>query len=124
MPHKKSKLNQEQWNDVIAYYQAGHTLAECGRIWGFSGPYIGQVFQKMGVPRRKDFEPARPETAALAPSHTAALFGLTNMEAQPASASSEVSSEASPGRVSSRRRIIAVSDSDKKAEMLYEKDYE
>lgn len=117
----KSKLSEDQWRDLIEYYQAGHTLAECGRIWGLTGEYIGNVLKKRGVPRRGRFEPSRPEKVEFAPPHAQVLFKQT--EATPAPEGTSHSVQVTHhGRASSRRKIIAIHDSDKKAEMLYEKE--
>ena len=89
------------------------------------GEAIGAALKRMGVERRAPFEPSRPEKWANAPPHTQAENIHVVSPTQPETPASEetLASPMQPRRVSSRRKIIALSDSDKKAKMLYEKEY-
>jgi hypothetical protein len=123
---RPSRLTPEQWNDLVEYYQAGHTLTECGKIWGLSQGYIGIKLKKMNIKIRGRFEPSRPEKWDRAPPHTQAenvhVVKPVVVET-PASEGTSINEVKQPRRVSSRRKIIAITDSDKKAQMLYEKEF-
>lgn len=123
---RESRLSPEQWQDLINYYNEGHTLTECGRIWGLSHGYISERFNKMKVKKRARFEPSRPEKFEKAPPHTKAKFehlatAVKEKERDPEALYVFVP-PVRPDRAP-RRKIVTLNDSDKKAVNLYEKEY-
>ena len=50
-------LTEEQWVELIAYYQDGHTYLECAKKFGVSSATVGGFFQKhKEIPRRRPLE--------------------------------------------------------------------
>ena len=61
-----AKLTEEQWVELVAFYHEGHSYKECSTHFGISMSSIANYFGKHPeIPRRKPFEPARPERAQI-----------------------------------------------------------
>jgi hypothetical protein len=59
-----SKLTEEQWAKVVAYYEDGHTLNECVVISGLARQSISRQLKLRGVTLRAAYQPATPAAAA------------------------------------------------------------
>jgi hypothetical protein len=112
MAKGQSKLTEEQWAKVIAYYTGGHTLQECEALSGASRWTISYQLKKRGVRVRDRLEPSRPEKAARVRSPQVKAKYVTPQE--------EITPE---GCVAPpKRRIISLSGNGGKGKMLYEKE--
>ncbi len=61
---KGTALTEELWVKLVAFYQEGHSYRECATFFGIGTSTVGLYFRRHPeIPRRKPFEPSRPEKA-------------------------------------------------------------
>jgi transposase len=61
---RKPFLDEQQWEELLEFYRAGHTYLECGVRFGVSAATVQRYFSKHPeIPRRKPMQKARPEKA-------------------------------------------------------------
>jgi len=118
MAHEsKSKLTEEQWAKVCAYYQEGHTLIECETMTGVTRQSISRQLKLRGVQVRAQWEPSRPEKAARVRSPSVKAKYVTPQE--PLGSQEEITPE---GCITPpKRKIISLAGNGGEGRMLYEK---
>ncbi len=60
----KPSLDEDQWEELVKFYHAGHTMLESGVRFGVSRATVLRHFKKHPeIPRRKPMQKSRPDKA-------------------------------------------------------------
>lgn len=105
MVQQRTILTDDQWAQLIKFYDQGHTMSECRNIWGVSQGTISLKFKRLGKKARPKLVPCRPIKEA----------PLPEKEEGP-------SSEVQELRPIGKRKIIPLSSESKEINMKYEED--
>jgi hypothetical protein len=62
-------LTDEQWAQLIEFYDQNHTMRECAKIWKLSVGAISRKFKRIGKQARPKFFPSRPSKQDNLPAH-------------------------------------------------------
>jgi len=106
---RPAALSDEDWDLLIDYYNAPHTMQECASAFGITATTVSRNLKKFGVKTRKPFEPATPEAAERA---AKAKFKTKEERAR-------LKAEPVPSGPAPKRRIIKFSENESS---LYEKE--
>jgi hypothetical protein len=106
---RPSKLSDEDWDLLIDYYNAPHTMEECGVVFGITATTISRAFKKWGIKARPRLVPATPEAKA----RRDAVIYQTKEERE------SLESEPAPPGPPPKRRIIKFSGDESS---LYERE--
>lgn len=115
-----AKLTEEQWQQLIDYYDDNHSMKECAVMFGVALSTISFKFNNIGKKARPRFQPRDEEHLEKMPAH------LQEMWKEKEEAFREKSTE-DPGKVSEKpssspkRKIISLAGNGGEGRLLYER---
>ena len=119
---RPSKLTPEQWTQLVEYYNAGHTMKECGDIWGVSMRTVSVHFKRNGIKARPRFVPSRKAKQDNMPDWHYLKATLPPQEDEKSQPEGEEPPTVQEVRPPVKRKIISLAGNGGEGRMLYEKE--
>lgn len=112
-------MTNEKWKLLIKYYDEGHTMEECGKIWGVNAAVISRYFKKIGKKARQALVPSREEKYARTFDKRLVELAKKQNASDPAPVEQ---CTPPPAGEPPKRRIISLKGNGGEGKMLYEKE--